>query len=269
MKVSVLGPEGTYSVHAAKELAPEAKLVLAGSKLGAINMVAEGTSERGVVPIENSIGGIVLPALDGLFKHNLTVIGERVLGIHHTLAGLQVPERPDDIKKILSHPQGLTQCAHYLETHFPEAEQVEMDSTAQGMQVIAETHDGEALAIGPDPAAEIYGLVAIDRAIEDEPGNETHFVAFSRDKEGAAEQDFVMMAIVPEEDREGLLHDITGVIHEQGVNLSALHSRSRRGEKLGTYMFYVRLDMKSTDSRYSALAAEIEAHGNTVVRMSA
>jgi prephenate dehydratase len=267
MKISALGPEGTYSDQAARQYYPEDELILAGSIKDAIDKVSTGDCQRGVVPIENSIQGIVTVTFDELFDRNLLIRGEEVLDIYHTLAGVQLPESHDDIRKIYSHSQALAQCRRYFAKQYPEAEFVETASTAGGMKTIAAEQDKTALAVGPGLAAELYGLVKVDEEIEDEPGNQTRFVAFSKDTTPDKEQDFIMVAVVPDGDRPGLIHDITGVIDELGINLSDLHSRPMRN-RLGSYKFYMRLDMKSGDDRYAELAAEIEAHGNQVVRMS-
>ncbi|HYH35886.1 MAG TPA: ACT domain-containing protein, partial [Candidatus Saccharimonadales bacterium] len=121
---------------------------------------------------------------------------------------------------------------------------------------------------GPDPAAEVYGLEKVDQAIEDEAGNQTRFVAFSKEAKTDKEQDFVMIAVVPDGDRPGLIHDVTGVFKEQGINLVDLHSRPMR-TGLGSYKFYMRLDMKSRDPRYERIAEMVGSLGNQVIRMSA
>lgn len=267
MQVSVLGPEGTYSSQAARLLEPAGKLVLAGSNSKVIDMVADGESQRGVVPIENSIEGVVTVSFDELFAHNLLVRGEEVLDIHHTLAGIQVPERPEDISRIYSHPQALAQCSRYFRRHYPGAEVVETGSTAAGLQIIAEREDETALAVGPDPAVDIYELTRVDTAIEDEDGNQTRFVAFSKETESDQELPFVMITVVPDDNRPGLVHDMTGVFKEYGINMSDFHSRPIR-RQLGRYRFNMRLDMGSKDGRYEAVAAGIEAQGCQVVRMS-
>lgn len=268
MQISALGPEGTYTHEAARQYAPEAELVLAESISDAIGMVAAGECQRGVVPIENSIQGIVTVTFDELFEHNLPIQGELVLDIHHTLAGLEAPESPDTIKRIYSHPQALAQCRRYFRAHYPGAQPMETTSTAAAMRQVVEDADTAALAVGPGFAAETYGLVKIDETIEDEPGNQTRFVAFSKETEPDEEQDFIMIAVVPDGDRPGLIHDITGAINEHGVNLSDLHSRPMRN-RLGSYKFYMRLDMRSGDERYAAMAETIRSQGNQVVRMSA
>lgn len=238
----------------------------ARSNTQVITRVAKGLAEAGVVPIENSIGGVVMPSLDGLHEHNLLVVDRTDLDIHQTLAGVVRPEDPQSITRILSHPQGLAQCDRFLRTHYPNASYEETGSTVEGMEKVAEAEDPTALAIGPDSAVDLYdNLVRVERAIEDQPGNQTRFVAFSREAYSDEELDFVMLALVPEEDRPDLLHDITGCY--KGINASMVHSRTM-GE-LGTYMFYVTLDMKSGDERYETIVQDIGNLGVHVARMSA
>jgi prephenate dehydratase len=270
MKVAALGPDGTYSSEAARQYFPDSEIVFDTPITSVVDRVADGDCARGIVPIENSIQGIVTESFDSLFHRGLYVHGETVLDIHHTLAGVQQPEQPEEITRIFTHTQAAAQCRNYFQKRYPAAEIVTKDSTAEGMAIVAEGQLHDALAVGPDPAVDMYGLARVDTAIEDEAGNQTRFAAISREAQSDEEQDFVMIAVVPEVDRPGLVHGITGVMLEHSVNLTDLHSRPRRNAPLGSYMFYIRLAMSSKDEeRYDSITAGIGRHGSTVRRLSA
>ncbi len=135
------------------------------------------------------------------------------------------------------------------------------------MRTIIDQKDLQALAIGPDFAAEKYDLAVIDQNIEDEPNNQTRFVVCSKSPTSGKKLDFVFVALVPQLDRPGLLHDILQIIKDEDINLSQLDSRPNRSQ-LGFYMFYARLDIASNDERFAELVAKIEQKDVKVRRLS-
>lgn len=254
MKITTLGPEGTYSVQAARVYDLTAELTLKSTVPQIVNEVAEDRAEAGVIPLENSIHGIVAQSLDELAKSELMVVDEVVLDIRHVLCGLQLNIKPGSVKKIYSHPQALNQCANYISRHYPHAELVESASTADAIRVVARRNDENCLAIGSRFAAEHYAMAILDEDIEDEPGNQTRFVVISKTP-SVQPLPFTLIAVVPETDRSGLLYDILGIIKAHGINMLQIDSRPVRNQ-LGSYIFYIRLALSSDDNRYESLAEE-------------
>ncbi len=108
----------------------------------------------------------------------------------------------------------------------------------------------------------------IDSNIEDEANNQTRFVVCSKQPQHQKNLDFTLIAVAPETDRPGLLHDILAILKDQEINMSQIDSRPSR-LKLGSYIFYIRLDLPGNDSRYATVASQIEALNSKVARMSA
>src|SRR5206468_6234107 len=100
-----LGPGGTYSSHAAEIYDASASLGLCGSISEALSLVGDGSANRAIVPIENSIQGVVNETIDGLFSRELYISQEVILDIQHALCGLDRPDQPGQIQVIYSHPQ--------------------------------------------------------------------------------------------------------------------------------------------------------------------
>lgn len=256
-KLAALGPSGTYSHEAALTYDAQTEVALADNISEVIRVVAEGQVKQGIIPIENSIQGVVAESLDGLFSSNLTIIDEVVLDINHVLCALEPPQQKDLIKVIYSHPQALGQCRQYLRREYPGAVLVPTVSTAAAMQKIADQKALNALAIGPKFAAKLYGLTVLEEGIQDAPGNQTRFVVFEKSPLHAKTR-FTQIVMMPKQDRPGLLRDILNVIQEHDVNMSQIESRPDR-TKLGSYIFYVRLDITSDDTRLSAIIDQLNS----------
>lgn len=268
IRTAVLGPEGTNSVYAAEQYDAEADLVLARTNAEVITMVARAEVTRGIVALENSIEGTVRQAYDGIFQHGLTVYDELEIPIQHALWGVLPSHSSGQIKEILSHEQALGQTAGYLDAHYPDAERIAVGSTAAAMALIAETRRVDALAIGPAFAGEQLGLTAYDANVGDEPNNTTQFVVFSKQPPSGTRLDFTMVALVPSADHPGLLHAMTGVLAEPGIDISRFEARPTRNQ-LGEYVFYARLAMPTGDERYQQISENMGQLGVEMFRMSA
>ena len=132
MIIGIMGPEGSYSEKAAKLWT--AKYQLCGAEFryfadieDTLLAVVDGKSDLSVIPVENSIEGSVGITLDLLLEKNVRIVGEVVVKIEHCLLA---KGRLEDIRIILSHPQGLAQCRHFLKKHFPGTELRSTGSTS-------------------------------------------------------------------------------------------------------------------------------------------
>ena len=122
--IAYLGPQGTYSDEAARLFAKKMgcenpEFVECPSFNEVHEAVDRGRCEFGVMPIENSLEGVVTATLDTLaFKGGVSIMGSTVLNIHHCL--MVNPESTlDKVTTIASHPQALAQCRRWLNAHWP------------------------------------------------------------------------------------------------------------------------------------------------------
>ena len=116
MRTLTLGPSGTYSHRAARAVA-DGEIAFRESVTAVVEAVAAGETERGVVPVENSIEGSVTESLDALASTEVAVLREVVTPIRHALLA-----RDEDFDRLASHSQALAQCRAYLEREHPDAE---------------------------------------------------------------------------------------------------------------------------------------------------
>lgn len=142
--IAYLGPVGTYSHEAARLFAKrmnceEIELIECPSFNEVHEAVDRGKAEFGVMPIENSLEGVVTATLDTLaFKGGVSIMGSAVLDIHHCLV-LHPDANIEDIKTVVSHPQGLAQCRRYLNNRFPTLARIAASSTAEGARAAEKT----------------------------------------------------------------------------------------------------------------------------------
>jgi chorismate mutase/prephenate dehydratase len=123
--------EGAFAHIAAGRIFPEGNCVSYSDLKAAYNSVVTGECDAAVLPIENSYAGEVGQTLDLIFSGTLYINGIYELEIHQNLLGI-ADATVDDIKKVTSHPQALSQCHDYIEMRGFEAEEAEavLDSGA-------------------------------------------------------------------------------------------------------------------------------------------
>ncbi len=238
-KLAYLGPAGTFAEEAAIAFDADAERVSCPSIPAVAEAVESGRADAGVVPIENSLEGAVTFTADLLIQDsNLFIHDEVVLPIHHNL--LAAPGTIlGDIGTVYSHPQALAQCRTYLLQNLPDARPVAALSTSAAVELLAEETD--AAAIGTLSSARIYGANVLDRAIEDNPNNETRFVVLASEDHGPTGDDKTSLAFTFDEDAPGLLHTVLGHVLDEGINMAKIESRPNKLE-LGRYYFLLDLD---------------------------
>ncbi len=172
LKVAYLGPEYTFSHLAAIEkFGQTVEFMGVGSIATVFEEVDRGHVDVGVVPVENSSDGRVSDTLDMFMRMpHLVICGEVRLRIHHHL---MANCEQQEIRRVYSKPQVLSQCRNWLSKNVPQALQKEVSSTADAAR-LAQMEPGAA-AVASRQAAVSYGLRILFEDIQDSPYNETRF----------------------------------------------------------------------------------------------
>jgi prephenate dehydratase len=247
MRVSFLGPAGTFTEDALREAAPEGVEIEAlrtPTVHDAILAVERGEAERALVPFENSIEGSVRSTLDTLAfdTEAVTIVGEHDFRVHAHLIAREGVEL-EQIAAILSHPQPLAQCAGFLRAQLPAVERRSVSSTAEAVRMVSESVRPWA-AIGARAAADLYGCTVLREGIEDEADNVTRFVWIApvdTAPEGGGPWRTSLVFSELGADHPGALVDALHEFSSRGVNLSRIESRPLR-QGLGRYMFFCDLE---------------------------
>lgn len=241
LRVCYLGPPGTFSHLAARErFGASAEFVPVRDIASVFEEVARGHTDCGVVPVENSTVGSVTDTLDMFVAYDLKVAGEIILPIHHNLLAKC---RRDEVRRIYSKPEVLSQCRDWLAHNFPDAELREEASTARAAaQAAREPHTA---AIGTTLAGQLYALEVLVANIEDAPGNVTRFLILSPTDAARAERSKTSLLIAIE-DHVGALFDMLEPFKQAGINLTKIESHPSR-QKAWDYWFFVDVEGHVTD----------------------
>ncbi len=238
-RYSYLGPEGTFTEAALRQITSENDLLTPyGNVTAALEAVRTGAVDKALVPIENSVEGVVARTLDELALGDALVISaETTLPVSFSLMTLPGNEK-NEIKKIATHPHAEAQTRAYIAQNYPHAEMIETPSTAAGAQgLIKGNYDA---AIAAKIAAEKYGLKILAENIGDNEGAITRFVVVEKPGHLPAPTgaDRTSLVAYIDIDHAGALLEILTEFAKQKVNLTFIQSRPT-GRQLGHYHFII------------------------------
>ncbi len=217
-------------------------------------------SAGGIMAIENSIAGSILPNYNLLQKSKLKVIGEVYLSISQNLL-VNPGVKLEDIKEVHSHPMAILQCLDYLEKH--DWKLVETEDTALSAKHIHQKHSKHAAAIASKLAAELYDMEVITPNIHTLKNNVTRFLVLKRENEAAETIDADKASLYFQTNHsKGILAKVLTKIAEGGINLSKLQSMPIPGSDF-KYGFYADLEFDSRKQLDTVLRS-IESLTNSV-----
>ena len=207
-----------------------------------VKMAADPTlSAGGIMAIENSIAGSILPNYNLLQKSKLVVVGEVYLSISQNLLankGVQL----SDIREVHSHPMAILQCLDFLEKNTWKL--VETEDTALSARHIAQHHHKHAAAIASKLAAELYGLQIVSPDIHTMKNNVTRFLVLATKKNQSPIPDANKASVYFQTDHsKGILAKVLTDIAAHEVNLSKLQSMPIQGSNF-KYGFYADLEFE-------------------------
>ena len=222
--VAYLGPSGTFTHQAVLALRPDADAVPVGSQAEALAAVESGTAAYAVLPIDNSVNGVVVPTLDALLERpGLAILDSAVVAISFdafTVAGAAMQPHV-----VVSHPHALAQCRAWIEARGLATR--EALSTAAACRDLA---PGE-IGIGAAICGDLYGLDLVERAVEDNAAAFTQFALIARPARPAQDasagdgDDGLLVVISPEANVPGILRRLLGVLEDRGINMTNLVTR--------------------------------------------
>jgi prephenate dehydratase len=181
MKIGVMGGKGSFSekageLYIATDHLEGAEIVPLVSAEAVLTAVEDGSCDRGIFPIENSNGGIVIEAVHAMAKHRFTIEKMFELDVHHMLL-VRPGITASHVTAIASHDQALKQCRMYIKRVWPQAEVVPYADTAKAAQALSEGVLPDTTAvIAPRGCATLYGLEILEESIQDLKFNYTTFV---------------------------------------------------------------------------------------------
>ncbi|WP_017590213.1 prephenate dehydratase [Nocardiopsis ganjiahuensis] len=242
-RYAYLGPEGTFTEAALRDLRPDAddRSRIPCDGVGAVfEAVRAGVVDGGVVPLENSVeGGVTTTIAELVNGEPLLITGETAVPVEFALFA-----RPgtvlEDVKRVATHPHALAQCRGWLARNLPDADTHTVSSTAAAARAVAEPGAPYEAAICAVIAGERYGLHSLATGVGDRSDAATRFIYLSRagtlpEPTGADRTSLVAFIT---DDHPGALIEVLNQFAVRGVNLTRLESRPI-GDGLGSYCFCI------------------------------
>ncbi|MDQ6815719.1 MAG: prephenate dehydratase [Bacteroidota bacterium] len=257
LKVAIQGYEGSFHQEAARKFFGKNVEVIPCDNFRQVVKIASNKNESdgGVMAIENSIAGSILPNYNLLQKSNLTIVGEKYLHIRQHLLvnpGVEL----SDIKEVHSHPMALLQCLDYLEKHH-SWKLVETDDTALSARYIHRHKSRHTAAIASKLAAELYQLDMIAPDIHTLKNNYTRFLMVQTKEVAMPVENADKASVYFETDHsKGSLAKVLTAIASNGVNMSKLQSMPIPGSDF-LYGFYADMEIENT-AHFNEVVSEIK-----------
>ena len=258
IKYAYLGPAGTFTEAALLKIAAsDDQLIAYANVTAALDAVRKGEANKALVPIENSVEGVVARTLDELASGEpLVITAETTLPVTFSLMTLENKD-PKDIKSIATHPHAESQCRSYIAKNYPNAQVIETASTAAAAKGLSKG-DYDA-AIGAAIAAKNYQLKIIAEDIGDNTNAVTRFVVVEKPGKSPAAtgKDRTSLAVFIAIDHAGALLEVLNEFAKHQVNLSFIQSRPT-GSQLGHYHFIIDAEGHIDDKPVAAALAGLK-----------
>jgi chorismate mutase/prephenate dehydratase len=256
IRVSYLGPEGTFSEQAVrKHFGGAVEALPVPSVDEAFRRCESGAAQFAVVPAENSTEGVVGRTLDLLVTTPLRVCGEIELRVQQNLLTKEASLK--GIKRVYSHSQSLAQCNGWLAQNLPNVERVPVASNAEAAQRAAQ--EPGAAAIAGQAAGERYGLAMLARSIEDDPNNTTRFLVLGKVEPAPSGRDRTSL-VMSAENKPGAVHALLTPLAAHGVSMSRIESRPARARTaLWEYLFFIDVEGHQQDQHVAAALAALRS----------
>ncbi|NPB07703.1 MAG: prephenate dehydratase [Aquificae bacterium] len=252
LKIAYLGPKATFTHQAALEYFGLSAQFVACSTIKDVFLEVENRrADYGVVPVENTIEGVVNYTLDMFLESDVKISGEVVLPI--TLHLLSASGSLESIERVYSHKMAIAQARSWLERNLPHAQIIEVESTAKACEIVLE--DERAGAIASEVASYTYHLNILARNIQDSGDNYTRFLVIARKdlRPTGKDKTSILFGV---KDEPGALYRALEVFYRYGINLTKIESRPSR-RKAWDYVFFVDLEGHREEDRVRRALGEL------------
>ncbi len=252
LSIAYMGPQATFSHLAAiKRFGSSVAYTDCGDVAEVFARVENGECDYGVVPIENSIEGVVSHTMDMLVDSDLKICSQVLLDVAHAL----MAKGPlSGVKTVYSHPQVFGQCRRWLALNMPGAELAAVVSTTKAAQIAARTKN--AACIASELAAKEYGLKVLKKNIQDSAHNITRFLVLSATDAGPTGHDRTSL-VFSIKDKVGALHAMLTPFYKNKINLTKIESRPSK-KKAWDYYFFVDCEGHQKDKAVARALGQLE-----------
>ena len=222
MKIAIQGILGSYHDEVAKlRFGDDLNIIECLSFDALVDSVKNEVADIGIMAIENSIAGSIIPNYSLIDNYDLSIIGEYYISINHQLMALPGIDF-SSIETISSHPMALLQCKDFLKT--TDKTIIESKDTAEVARMISDEKISTTAAIASPKAAEIYGLDILISNIQTISNNQTRFVFISNnDNKDFQDLNKASLKIILSHE-SGSLAKILNIFNDYNINLTKVQS---------------------------------------------
>jgi len=252
LRIAYMGPEATFSHLASlKKFGSSVGHVACDNVAEVFSKVESGDCDYGVVPIENSIEGVVTHTMDLLVESDLKICSQVLLDVtHHLMSKVAMSK----VKEVYSHPQVLGQCRQWLMKNMPKAHLIPVVSTTKAAQMVVNKKN--AACIASQVAASLYGLTILKKNIQDSAHNITRFLVISTMDVPPTGSDRTSL-VFSIKDKVGALHAMLTPFMRNQINLTKIESRPSK-KKAWDYYFFVDCEGHQSDAKVARALAQLE-----------
>ena len=224
LKVAIQGIKGSNHHQVAKEyFGEDIELLECLSFHTLVDHLMEGKADKGIMAIENSIAGSIIPNYNLVYHNRIHIIGEHYLQIHHNLMVMK-GTTIEDVKEVHSHPMALLQCKKFLKTN-PHIKLVESVDTAETAKRIKEGSLTNIAAIAPKMAADLYDLDIIAPEIQTIKNNATRFIILKKQNKVLPKEEINKASLrFITDHKRGSLATVLNVMSDCNMNLTKIQS---------------------------------------------
>jgi len=245
------GEHGAYSEVAARALLPQSAMMPCREFSDVFESVESGLFDCGIVPVENTLGGLVGPVNSILIYTNLKIVAAVDMPVKHCLVCVPGTDHRE-LRHVWSHSQALAQCRNFLVRNHLEA--VPFYDTAGAAKSIAETRPKGVAAIASKFCADLYGLEIIKEDIQDSVHNRTRFFVLSmKDGEEGGDK---CSAVFTAGDKAGSLFAVLSVFADASINLTRIESVP---DTPGKYAIFIDFEGSIKDGKVAAAVGKVSS----------
>lgn len=223
-KIAIQGVQGSFHHLVAQEYYGENVPVLECMSFGElVKSLLSGEATEGVMAIENSIAGSILPNYALIDENKLQVVGEHYIPIDMNLMATK-GQKIENIKKVYSHPMALLQCKEFFKKH-PHIKLIEDADTAEVARRISEKGSTKVAAVASKAAAQIFGLDILAESIHTKKSNATRFLILSTKKKEPNGDKIDKASLKFElESRRGSLVSVLNILRDFNLDMTKIQS---------------------------------------------
>lgn len=252
IKVAYLGPKATFTHQASlKYFGSSVEHIPVSTIKDVFEEIVRKKADFGVVPVENTIEGVVNYTLDMFLDYDLKIIGEIILEISLHLMSINTDK--SQIQRIYSHKFGIAECRDWLLKNMPHAQLIEVESTAKAAEIAKD--DYESAAIASESAATVYGLHILEKKIDRHLFNYTRFLVIGNETPkptGSDKTSFIFSV----HNEAGALYRALEPFYRNGINMTKIESRPSKKEAW-EYVFFADIEGHIEEDRIKSTLEEL------------